>query len=68
MDSLKTWNKRTTNKIYSDIKVHLQKEYDDLRQVGALTLQHSKLQPQVSLTQHSDDVTEKLTTNVTNDL
>ena len=68
MDSLKAWNKQTTNKTYADFKKHLRKEYNELRQVGALTIQHSKLNPQAHLTKNSEDIKSQISAEISNDL
>ena len=68
MDSLKAWNKQTTNKTYADFKTHLRKEYNELRQVGALTIQDSKLQPQVNIAATQQNLSEQISSTVANDL
>ena len=68
MDSLKSWNKQTENKTYANFKVHLCKEYNELRQVGALSIKNSKLQPQLNFTATSENMTEQISASVTNDL
>ena len=68
MEALKTWNKEdTTNKTYANFKAHLRKEYNELRQVGALSIKDAKIQPQMNLTS-SSDMTERISATVTNDL
>ena len=48
MDTLEDWNcKDSKDKTYQKFKTHIWKEYNELRKVGALTIQHSKLQPQM---------------------
>jgi len=68
MDSLKAWNKQTTNKTYADFKTHLRKEYNELRQVGALTIQDSKLQPQVNIAATQQNLSDQISSTVANDL
>ena len=49
-------------------KKHLRKEYNELRQVGALAIQHSKLQPQAHLAQNTNEITNQISSNISNDL
>ena len=68
MDSLKNWNKKTTNKTYADFKLHMRKEYNELRQVGALSIRDSKLQVQLHHTQTPQDFSSQISATVTKDL
>ena len=68
MDSLKNWNKKTTNKTYADFKIHMRREYNELRQVGALSISDSKLQAQLNHTQNSQDFSSQISATVSNNL
>ena len=68
MESLKSWNKRTTDKTYADFKIHLCKEYNELRQVGALSIKKSNLQPQINMASNTENISNAISASVTNDL
>ena len=68
MESLKSWNKQTTDKTYSDFKTHLRKEYNELCQVGVLSIKQSNLQPQVNMTSSTENISNAISALVTNDL
>ena len=65
MESLKVWNRQDNNKTYTDFKIHIRKEYNELRKVGALTIQQSQLNPQVNNVQ---EPTTDLTSAITSEL
>ena len=46
----------------------MQSEYNELRQVGALAIHDSKLQPQLHHTQNTQDLGTQFSTTITNDL
>ena len=70
MDSLKMWNKSTpVEKTYAAFKTYLRKEYNELRKVGALTIQQSHLHPQANLAvDTSQTLTEQISSTVANDI
>ena len=68
MESLKSWNKRTSEKTYSNFKDHLRKEYNELRQVSALSVKHSNLQPQLNLASNTENLSSTISASVSNDL
>ena len=69
MDSLKNWNKKTTDKTYSDLKIHMRNEYNELRQVSALSIRDSKLQPQLhNVNTTPQDLGTQISSTITNDL
>ncbi len=70
MDSLKMWNKREpAQKTYAAFKAHLRKEYNELRKVGALTIQQSNLHPQANLTTDAPpNLTDQISSTVSNDI
>ena len=50
MDALKLWNeKKSFDKTYAAFQLHIQKEYNDLQQVGALSIRNSRMTPQMNL-------------------
>ena len=67
-DALKLWNKKTENKTYADFKDHLWKEYNNLKQVGALSVQNSRLNPQANNLRDNSNIGEQISANIANDL
>ena len=54
--------------MYADFKDHLRKEYNDLKQVGALSVQNSRLNAQMNNIQDPGIISDQISTNITNDL
>ena len=61
-------HKKANFKTYTNIKLHLRKEHNDLWQVGALITQQSKLHTNVNITKTSGRLSEPILSDVTNDL
>ena len=56
-DALKEWNKTNpTEKTYSSMKIHMRQQYQELKQVGALTVEESSL--------HQVNLMNELTANM----
>ena len=68
MEFLKCWNrKEAEEKTFANFKVHICKEYNELKKVGALTKSQSHINPQVNHTQDTTN-TDNLTSAITNKL
>ncbi len=76
-EALRKWNKKpTAEKTYANIKTHMRQHYQDLKQVGALTIEDSSLHHQANLVQElarnqqapvqdlKHDLTEQIKTNM----
>ena len=59
-DSLKDWNKKTTNKDYENFRTFMREEHERLEEVGALDISESSLN-QASIIQSINDKHEELT-------
>ena len=77
IDALKDWNKKVpTDKTYANMKTHMRTHYQELKQVGALTVEDSALNDRANLLQEvtrsqehfahnlRTDLTEQLKTNM----
>ena len=69
MDALKDWNKKATvDKTYDNMKQHMRAHYQDLKQVGALTVEDSALNDRANLLQEVTRTQEQFATDLKNDL
>ena len=67
-DALKEWNKtRPTEKTYSNMKLHMRQQYQELKQVGAVTIEESSLH-QVNLMNELTAKHEELVKTIKQDL
>ena len=68
MEGLKSWNARPTpDKTFVNLKMHMQREYLDLQEVGGLTVNNSTLS-QVNLVQELKIHQEQMSTNLKEEL
>ena len=69
MELLKHWNrKEPEDKTYANFKVHICKEYNELKKVGALTVSQLHINPQMNHAAQETMTNENLTSDITSEL
>ena len=68
-DALKDWNRKpTADKTFANMKTHMRTTYQELKQVGALSIEESALNDRVNLVQELTRHQEDLVRDLKNDL